>query len=140
MCLKGLRKTNTIPRQISQCLRRDYYSGSAEHEPRVLTRLCFSIYLQYYPVHTDHRNLDSSVIAVMGYGLDTRVSNPGKGKIFLFSTTSKSSLGPTHPIQWAPQTISLKMYWPGREADHSPSASAEVIRGGAIPIYSWYSD
>jgi hypothetical protein len=31
----------------------------------------------------------------MGYGIDCRGSNPGKGKIFLSSAASRPSLGPT---------------------------------------------
>jgi hypothetical protein len=43
-------------------------------------------------------------------------------KNFLFSTASRSVLGPTQPpIQWVPGALS-----PGREADHSPPSSAEV--------------
>jgi hypothetical protein len=35
------------------------------------------------------------------FGLDDRVSIPGRGKIFLFSTTSTQALGPNQPlIQW----------------------------------------
>jgi hypothetical protein len=44
----------------------------------------------------------------MGYELDSQGSHPGKGKIFLFSTTSRPALRPTQPpIQWIPGTISL---------------------------------
>jgi hypothetical protein len=36
-----------------------------------------------------------------GYGLDGRGSNPGRGNIFLFYTTSTPALGPTQPpIHW----------------------------------------
>jgi hypothetical protein len=42
--------------------------------------------------------------------------------IFLFATAFRPALGPTHPpIQWVPE-----VKWSGREADHSPSPSAEV--------------
>jgi hypothetical protein len=33
----------------------------------------------------------------MGYELDGRSSNPGKGKLFLFSTASRPALEPTQP-------------------------------------------
>jgi hypothetical protein len=47
--------------------------------------------------------------------------------IFLFSTSSRTVLGPTQsPIQWVPGALSLGVKWPGREADHSPPSSAEV--------------
>jgi hypothetical protein len=48
---------------------------------------------------------------------------------FLSATTtaSKPSLRPTEPpIQWVPGTLSLGIKRLGREANHSPSSSAEV--------------
>jgi hypothetical protein len=51
-------------------------------------------------------------------------SNPGRGKIFLPSTSSRLVLGPTQPpIQWVPGALSQGVKWPGREADHSPPTS-----------------
>jgi hypothetical protein len=51
-----------------------------------------------------------------------RSSTPGRVKNCLFSTSSRQALGSTqHPIQWVP---GVKR--PGREADQSPLASAEV--------------
>jgi hypothetical protein len=47
--------------------------------------------------------------------------------IFLFTTASRTALGPTQPpIQWVPGVPSLEVKRPGREADHSPTSSAEV--------------
>jgi hypothetical protein len=47
--------------------------------------------------------------------------------IFLFTTASRTALGPTQPpIQWIPRALSLGIKRPGREADHSPPSSAEV--------------
>jgi hypothetical protein len=47
--------------------------------------------------------------------------------IFLFTTASRTALGPTQPpIQWVPGVLSLGLKRPGREADHSPPSSAEV--------------
>jgi hypothetical protein len=47
--------------------------------------------------------------------------------IFLFTTVSRTVLGPTHPpIQWVQGAVSLGTKRPGREADHSPPSSAEV--------------
>jgi hypothetical protein len=47
--------------------------------------------------------------------------------IFLFTTASRTALGPTHPpVQWVPGTLSLAVKRPGREADHSPPSSTEV--------------
>jgi hypothetical protein len=73
----------------------------------------------------------SSVGIVLGYGLDNRGSRvrfPAGLGIFLFTTASRTALGPTHPpIQWVPfRAVSLGVKRPGREADHSPPSSAEV--------------
>jgi hypothetical protein len=47
--------------------------------------------------------------------------------IFLFTTASRTALGPTQPpIQWVPGALSLGVKRQGREADHSPSSGAEV--------------
>jgi hypothetical protein len=55
-------------------------------------------------------------------GFDTR---QGLG-IFL-ATACRPALGPTQPpIQWVPGVLFPGIKWPGREADHSPSSSAEV--------------
>jgi hypothetical protein len=47
--------------------------------------------------------------------------------IFLFTTASRTALGPTQPpIQWVPGALSLGIKRPGCEADHSPPSNAEV--------------
>jgi hypothetical protein len=75
---------------------------------------------------------DSSVGIATGYGLDDRgvgVRVPVRVKNFLFSTASRSNLGPNQPpIQWVPGAPFPVVKRPGREADHSPPASAEVKR------------
>jgi hypothetical protein len=69
--------------------------------------------------------MDSSVGIVTEYGMDGPGSIPGRGKIFLFSTESIPTLGPTRPpVQRVP---GVKR--PVREADHSPASSAEVKNG-----------
>jgi hypothetical protein len=46
--------------------------------------------------------------------------------IFLFTTASRTALGPTHtPIPWLPGALSLEVKRLGREADHSPPSTAE---------------
>jgi hypothetical protein len=56
-----------------------------------------------------------------------RSSSPGRVKNFLFSKSSRPALGSTQPpIQWEPGALSPGLKRSGREADHSPPASAEV--------------
>jgi hypothetical protein len=47
--------------------------------------------------------------------------------LFLFTTASRTALGPTQPlIQWVPGAVSLGVKQPRREADYSPPCCAEV--------------
>jgi hypothetical protein len=56
-----------------------------------------------------------------------RSSSPGGVKNFLFSTLSRSALGPTRPpIQWLPAGFSPGVKRPGRESGHSPPGGAEI--------------
>jgi hypothetical protein len=56
-----------------------------------------------------------------------RRSSPFKVKNFLFSTSSRPALGSIQPpIQWVLGALSPRAKRPGREADHSHPASAEV--------------
>jgi hypothetical protein len=72
-------------------------------------------------------------MAWSGYGLG-RSSSPGRGKIFLFFSSSIPVLEPTQPpIQWVLEALPPGVKQSGREADHSPPSSAEVKNGGAIP-------
>jgi hypothetical protein len=53
-----------------------------------------------------------------------RVRFPEGLGIFLFTTVSRTALGPTQPpIQWVPGALSLGVKSPGREVDHSPPSS-----------------
>jgi hypothetical protein len=64
----------------------------------------------------------------LGYGLDDwEFKSRQELGIFLLTTASRPVLEPTQPpIEWVPGALSLGVKRPGREADHSPSSSAEV--------------
>jgi hypothetical protein len=71
---------------------------------------------------TFHASLATIIYAQVVLGFDFR---RGLG-IFLFTTASRTALGPTQPpIQWVQGALSLEVKRPGLEAVHSPS-SAEV--------------
>jgi hypothetical protein len=56
-----------------------------------------------------------------------RSSSPDRVKNFHFSMSFRPAVGPYQPpIQWVPGAVSSGVKRQGREADHSPSASAEV--------------
>jgi hypothetical protein len=70
-------------------------------------------------------------IGVLGF--DSRL---GLG-IFLFTTASRTALGPTQPpIQWVTGALSLGLKRPGREADYSPPSSSEVKEWVELYFYS----
>jgi hypothetical protein len=75
------------------------------------------------------------------YGLDdqgSRVRFPTGLGILLFTTASRTALGPTQPpIQWVPGAFSLGVKWPGREVDHSPPSRAEVKEWGELYLQSF---
>jgi hypothetical protein len=94
--------------------------------PYILPSLCI-----YLPMHlSSTKSCDSSVGIALGYGLDDRVLGfdfRRRVGIFLFTTASRTALGPTQPpIQCIPEDTSLEVKWPGRETDPSPLSSAEV--------------
>jgi hypothetical protein len=64
----------------------------------------------------------------LSYGLGDRGFETRQGLgIFLFTTVSRTALGPTQPpIQWIPGTLSLGVKRPGREVVNSPSSNAKV--------------
>jgi hypothetical protein len=78
------------------------------------------------------RSRGSSGSRVSDYGLDDRaigVRSPAGERIFPLSSVSRPALGPTQPpVQWVPGVLSLGVVArPGRDADHSPPSSAEVV-------------
>jgi hypothetical protein len=76
--------------------------------------------LQCYPSNT--------MIVVRATGWTVGVLDSRRGlEIFLFTTASRTALGPTQPpIQWVPEALSLGVKRSGREADYSPPSSVEV--------------
>jgi hypothetical protein len=76
------------------------------------------------------RNRDSVVGTATGYGLDYQgvgVRVPVESRIFSSPPCPDRLWGPpNHLIQWVPVALSPGVKRPGREADYSPSASAEV--------------
>jgi hypothetical protein len=69
---------------------------------------------------------------VSDYGLDDRAigfdSRRGQ-RIFPLASVSRPALGPTQPpVQWVPGALSPGVKArPGRDSDHSPPSSAEVV-------------
>jgi hypothetical protein len=84
----------------------------------------------YYFYYHYYLSRDSSVGKALVYGLDDQgsvVRFPVELEIFLFTTVSRTVLGPTQPpIQRLTAALSLGAKRPRREPDHSPPTSAEV--------------
>jgi hypothetical protein len=82
------------------------------------------------PVYWQVVSRDSAVGIATGYELVGRgvgVPSPGRVKNFHFSISSRSTLGSSQrPIQWVPWALSTVVKRLGREAHHSPPASAKV--------------
>jgi hypothetical protein len=81
------------------------------------------------------RSRDSAVDIATGYGLDDRgvgVRVPVGSRIFFSPRRPDRLCGPSSLVsKWVIQSPGVKR--PGRKADHSPSTTAEVQVGGAIP-------
>jgi hypothetical protein len=74
----------------------------------------------------------SSGSIVSDYGLDDRaigVRTPAGQRIFPLTSVSRPALRPTQPpVQWIPGVLSPGVKArPGRDADHLPPSSAEVV-------------
>jgi hypothetical protein len=95
-----------------------------------LCRLKFSLLpnLSNFDMNNIMVRQDSVVGIATGYGLGDRgvgVGVPVGSRIF--STLSRPALGSTQPpVQWVQGALSLGVKQKEHEADHSPSASAEV--------------
>jgi hypothetical protein len=72
-----------------------------------------------------------AVSIVSGCRLDDRsivVQSPARAKNFSCSLFVQTGSGPTQPsVQWVTGVPSLGKARPGRDADHSPPSSAEVV-------------
>jgi hypothetical protein len=97
-------------------------------EKHCLTHPCTELHSKQYP----SRSRVSSGSIVSDYGLDDRAigvrSRQGQ-RIFPLTSVSRPALGPTQPpVQWVPGVLSPGVKpRPGRDADHSPLSSAEVV-------------
>jgi hypothetical protein len=81
--------------------------------------------------HSVYRWATGWTFGVLGFD-----SRRGLG-IFLFTTRSRTALGPTQPpIQWVPGSLSMGVKRPRHEADHSPPSSAEVREWVELYIHS----
>jgi hypothetical protein len=80
----------------------------------------------------NNRSRGSSGSIVSDYGLDNRaigIRSPAGQRIFPLSSVSRPALGPAQPpVQWVPGVLSPGVKArPGRDADHLPLPSAEVV-------------
>jgi hypothetical protein len=86
------------------------------------------------------KNRDSSVGTALDKGWRTGVlgfDSRWTLGIFLFTTASRTALGPTQPpSQWVPGTLSLGVKRPGHEAHHSPPPTAKVKERVELYLYS----
>jgi hypothetical protein len=95
-----------------------------------------------YTVSHHYENVKSKVIEISkkylaGCATEEFKFDSRHKEIFLLSITSRPTLEPVQPpIQWISGANSLRVKSLGREVDHSPQSSVEVMNGGAIPPLS----
>jgi hypothetical protein len=78
---------------------------------------------------------NTAVSVAMDYRVEGQCSNPGRGKMFLFSLSSRLALEHTQPpIHLVPGAVSLGVKQLKHEADHLPPSSSEVKNGGAVHL------
>jgi hypothetical protein len=88
---------------------------------------CSNIPTVIFPCPEENQRQSSSFCIAIGYGLDGPGSIPCRGKICLHSIQTSSG---AHPASYP---MGTRGEFPGGEADYSPTSSAEVKKGGAIP-------
>jgi hypothetical protein len=95
--------------------------GNTSKYSRKITEFRSSIY-SLFQMH-ELRNNKSAVGIMTGYGLNDprgRISSPDRFKKFIFSTSSRPALGPTHPtIKSVSGVYSPGVKRPGSDADHT---------------------
>ena len=89
-------------------------------------------FLNFSPDYVRFSGPGSSLGIATGYGLDGPGSNPGGGEIF--RTCSDRPWGPPSLLYNGYRVFPWGKERPGRDADPSPSSSAEVMKGRAIPL------
>jgi hypothetical protein len=147
--VKTCRAVQPSVAQETPCIIESWASGGGHAKHLLPHRIFLKKTSKLKNEYRKYESRDSAVGIATGYGLDGRgigVPSPGRGKISLFSTSSRPVPGPTEAsTQWVPGDISPGVKRPGRKADHSPPSSAEVKKGGARPsppphhMSSWYS-
>jgi hypothetical protein len=71
--------------------------------------------------------MQNYITAMFVFILHEYILSFSRGKNFLFTTSSRPALGPTHPpIQWVPGALSPRIKRPGRKPDHSPPTITEI--------------
>jgi hypothetical protein len=105
---------NVIERNGSDCKYGEIFTHRVGSTGAMSRRTIFLII-----IIINNRTRDSSVGIATGYGLEDQGSNPGRSKIFLFSTAPRPALRHTQlHMQWVPGAFTLVIKRPGREADH----------------------
>jgi hypothetical protein len=96
------------------------YCGQKEDIKRKWRKLHNEELHNFYRLPNIIKSRDNVVGIATDYGMDDR----GFGfRVHVVQTASGSTQA---PMKWLPGAVSLGINWSGREADHSPTASAEV--------------